>query len=218
MKEFQSTFYVKHPWQSFSSTWNNLREKCRKKHCPKQKQWNEKSNYKTRCSRNVQKIEAAGILCGDRPWKFCDSKADSLTYPTQFMHRNPMELWFSRTNCSNWSNFQKIELWVSLDDVFTKQRKINFARYTFLTREQLRAEPIEKYYGCLLDLSRNCDLDSQKELIIRDVFLSNMQDGEIQCKISMKRKTQKALDLAINVETDIKKTTQIIKDDGLYSI
>ena len=27
-----------------------------------------------------QKIEAAGILCGDRSWKFCDIKAVSLTY------------------------------------------------------------------------------------------------------------------------------------------
>ena len=27
-----------------------------------------------------QKIEAAGILSGDRPWKFCGSKAVSLTY------------------------------------------------------------------------------------------------------------------------------------------
>ena len=27
-----------------------------------------------------QKIELAGILCGDKPWKFCDNKAVSLTY------------------------------------------------------------------------------------------------------------------------------------------
>ena len=27
-----------------------------------------------------QKIELAGILCGDKLWKFCDNKAGSLTY------------------------------------------------------------------------------------------------------------------------------------------
>ena len=27
-----------------------------------------------------QKIELAGILCDDKPWKFCDNKAVSLTY------------------------------------------------------------------------------------------------------------------------------------------
>ena len=35
-----------------------------------------KNAWLNRC----QKIELAGILCGDRPWKFCDKKAVSLTY------------------------------------------------------------------------------------------------------------------------------------------
>ena len=72
------------------------------------------------------------------------------------------------------------DLWESLDRVFTKQRNITFDRYTFLTRKQLKGEPVEKFYGCLRELSLNCDLGSHEESIIRDVFVANMQDGEIQ--------------------------------------
>ena len=74
----------------------------------------------------------------------------------------------------------KKDLWESLDQVFTKQRKITFDRYTFLTQKQLKGEPVEKFYGCLRELSLNCDLSSHEESIIRDVFIANTQDGEIQ--------------------------------------
>ena len=32
------------------------------------------------CLNKCQSLEAAGILCGYRPWKFCDAKAVSPTY------------------------------------------------------------------------------------------------------------------------------------------
>ena len=72
------------------------------------------------------------------------------------------------------------DLWESLDKVFTKLRDITFDRYTFLTRKQLKGESVEKFYGCLRELSLNCDLGSHEESIIRDVFIANIQDGEIQ--------------------------------------
>ena len=72
------------------------------------------------------------------------------------------------------------DLWESLDQAFTKQRNITFHRYTFLTRKQLKGEPVENFYVCLRELSLNCDLGSHEEHIIRDVFIANIQDGEIQ--------------------------------------
>ena len=75
------------------------------------------------------------------------------------------------------------DLWESLDRVFTKQRNITFDRYTFLTRKQLKGEPVKKFYGCLRELSLNCDLGSNEESMIRDVFIANMQDGEIQSEL-----------------------------------
>ena len=105
------------------------------------------------------------------------------------------------------------DLWESLDRVFTKQRNITFDRYTFLTRKQLKGEPAEKFYGCLRELSLNCDLGSHGESIIRDVFIANMQDGEIQrelLKETITAKTaKKALEIAMNIEMGIQNQQKI---------
>ena len=93
------------------------------------------------------------------------------------------------------------DLLESLDKVFTKQRNITFDRYTFLTRKQLKGEPVEKFYGCLRELSLNCDLGSHEESIIHDVFTANMQDGEIQRELLKETRTaKKALEVAMNIE------------------
>ena len=83
------------------------------------------------------------------------------------------------------------DLWESLDKVFTKQRNITLDRYTFLTRKQLKGEPVEMFYGCLRELSLNCDLWSYEESIIHDVFIVNMQDGEIQRELLKETRTAK---------------------------
>ena len=103
------------------------------------------------------------------------------------------------------------DLWESLDSVFTKQRNISFDRCTFLTREQLKGEPVEKFYGCLPELSLNCNLGSQEESIIRDVFIPNMQDGEIQRELLKEtRIAKKALEIAMNIEMGIQNQLKII--------
>ena len=43
----------------------------------------------------------------------------------------------------------------SFDQVFTKQRNITFDHYEFLTRKQLKGEPVEKFYGLFCELSLN---------------------------------------------------------------
>ena len=88
--------------------------------------------------------------------------------------------------------------------MFTKQRKITFDRYTFLTRKQLKGEPVEKFFGCLREMSLICDLGSHEELIIRDVFIADMQDGEIQSELLKETRTaKKALEVAMNIEMGI---------------
>ena len=61
------------------------------------------------------------------------------------------------------NRLSKKDLSESLDQVFTKQRNITFDRYTFLTRKQLKGEPVEKHYACLRELSLNCNLGSHEE-------------------------------------------------------
>ena len=96
------------------------------------------------------------------------------------------------------------DLWDSLDNVFTEQTNITFDRYTTLRRKQLKREPVEKFYGCLRELSLNTDLGSHEESIIRDAFIGIMQDGEMQIELLKETKTaKKALELAINIEMGI---------------
>ena len=117
-----------------------------------------------------QKIEAAGILCGDRPWKFCDNKAVSLTYLSLGMEGR--QIFGSKEPTIQIDQICTKDLWESLDQVFTKQRNITFDRYTFLTQKQLKGEAVENFYGCLRELSLNWDLGSREESTIRDSFHS----------------------------------------------
>ena len=65
----------------------------------------------------------------------------------------------------------------------------------------MKIEPVEKFYGCLRELSLNCDLGSHEESIIREVFIANMQDGEIQRELLKETRTaKKALEVALNIE------------------
>ena len=82
------------------------------------------------------------------------------------------------------------DFWESLNNVFTKQRIITFGRYTFLTRKQLKREPVENFYGCHREISLNCDLGSHE-----DVFIGNMHDADIQRQLLKEtRSGKKALE------------------------
>ena len=147
-------------------------------------------------------------MCGEKLWKYCDNKAVSLTY---------LRLWIEgrRIFGSQEPNIQidrvtTKDLWESLDRVFTKQRNITFDRYIFLTRRKLKGEPVEKFYGCLRELSLNCDLGSHGESIFHDVFIANMQHGEIQKELLKETRTaKKALEISMNIEMGIQNQLKI---------
>ena len=139
-------------------------------------------------------------MCGEIPWKYCDNKAVSLTYLSLGMEGR--RIFDSQEPNIQIDRVTTKDLWESLDRVFTKQRNIIFDRYTFLTRKQLKGEPVEKFYGCPRELSLNCDLGSHEESIISDVFIANTQDGEIQRELLKEKKTaKKALEVAMIIET-----------------
>ena len=144
-----------------------------------------KNSWLNRC----QKIELVGILCGEKPWKYCDNKAVSLTYLSLGMEGR--RIFGSQEPNIQIDRLTTKDLSKSLDGLFTKQRNITFDRYTFLTRKQLKGEPVEKFYGCLGELSLNCDLGNHEESIIRDVFIGNMQDGAIQRELLKETRTAK---------------------------
>ena len=102
------------------------------------------------------------------------------------------------------------DLWESLDQVFTKQRNISYDRNTFLNRKQSKGEPVKKFYGCLRELSLNCDLGSHEESIIWDVFIANKQDVDIQRELLKETRTaKKVLEVAMNIEMGIQNQMKI---------
>ena len=68
-----------------------------------------------------------------------------------------------------------------------------------LTPKQSKEESIEHFFGKLKDLSENCDLGNQEDTLIRDLFIANTQDPEIQRELLRETlEPPHALRLAIN--------------------
>ena len=102
-----------------------------------------KNSWLNRC----QKRELVGILCSEKPWKNCDTKVVSLTYLSLGMEGR--RIFGSQEPNIQIDQVTTKDLWECLDRVFTKQRNITFDRYTFLTRKQLKGEPVEKFLQLL---------------------------------------------------------------------
>ena len=67
-----------------------------------------------------QKIEAAVILCGDKPCKFCDNKAVSPTYVR--LGTEGRRIFGSEEPTVQIDQISTKDLWNSLDNVFTIQK------------------------------------------------------------------------------------------------
>ena len=88
-----------------------------------------------------------------------------------------------------------------MNKTFVRIHNITFDRYLFLTRKQQKGEPTEKFYGHLKEFSENYDLGEKGDTIIRDVFIANMQNEDIQKELLKKTvEPDKALAIAINID------------------
>ena len=154
---------------------------------------------KTAWKHNCMRIEAIGVLCGDKPWKICDRKASSLMYLS--LGTEGRRVFNSKNSTTNLDEISTRNLWDILNETFIRVHNITFDRYLFLTRKQQKGEPIEKFYGHLKELSENCDLGEKGDTIIRDVFIANMQNEDIQKELLKETvEPDKALAIAINIE------------------
>ena len=154
-----------------------------------------KTAWKNQC----QRIETIGILCGDKPWKLCDRKASSLMYLSLGMEGR--RVFNSKNSTINLEAISTKNLWDVLNTTFIRIHNITFDRYLFLTRKQQKGEPIEKFYGHLKELSENWDLGEKGDTIIRDVFIANMQNEDIQKELLKETvDPDRALAIAINIE------------------
>ena len=154
-----------------------------------------KTAWKNRC----QRIEAVGILCGDKPWELYDRKASSLMYLS--LGTEGRRVFNSKNSTVNLDEISTKNFWDVLNITFIRIHNITFDQYLFLTQKQQKGEPIEKFYGHLKELSENCDLGEKGDTIIRDVFIANMQNEDIQKELLKETvEPEKALAIAVNIE------------------
>ena len=107
----------------------------------------------------------------------------------------------SKNSTINLEAISAKNLWDVLNTTFIRINNITFDRYLFPTRKQQKGEPIEIFYEHLKELSENCDLGEKRDTIIRDVFIANMQNEDIQKELLKETvDPDRALAIAINIE------------------
>ena len=88
-----------------------------------------------------------------------------------------------------------------MEITFIRPRNITFDRYVFFSRKQKKGERVEQFYSILKELAENCDFENREEVIIRDIFITNLLDDDIQRELL--RDTvdpERALSIAVNME------------------
>ena len=71
----------------------------------------------------------------------------------------------------------------------------------FFSRKQKKGEKVKQFYSILKELAENCDFENREEVIIRDIFITNMLDDDIQREFLRNTvEPEKALSIAVNTE------------------
>ena len=147
-------------------------------------------------------------MCGDKPWPLADRKTLSLLYSSIGVEGRRI------LNCKkpqimndalSTAEFGKI-----VEAAYIRPRNITFDRHVFLITKKLRGETVEHFYGKLKVLAENCDFENKEETLISDVFMTNLNDPEIQKELLKQTvEPRKALELAIKMELGMRNQHQI---------
>ena len=147
-------------------------------------------------------------MCGDKPWAQADRKTVSMLYLS--LVTEGRRIVCSRNPHLKMDILTTADFWNITEATFICQRNITFDRYMLLTTKQSKGESIEHFFGRLKELSENCELGSQEDTLIRDLFIANMQDPEIQREFLRETlEPAQALPLAINMELGQRNQLQI---------
>ena len=88
-----------------------------------------------------------------------------------------------------------------MEIAFIRPRNITFDRYVFFSRKQKKGETVEQFNSILKELAADCDFKNLEEVIIRDIFISNMLNDDIQRELLRDTvDTERALSIALNME------------------
>ena len=117
-------------------------------------------------------------MLGDQPWSLVDRKTVSLLYLSIGLEGGRIP------NCKNphimIDTLTTAEFWKIVEEAFICPRYKTFDRPIFLITKQLRGETVEHFYVKLKELAEKCYFKNKEETLIRDVFIINLIDPEIQ--------------------------------------
>ena len=160
-----------------------------------------------------QKIPEAGVLCGERPWHLCHQKCVSLFYLS--IGTEGRRLLTEKFPHDNIYDLTTVNLWQMMEIAFIRPRIITFDRYVFFSRKQEKGETVEQFYSILNELAENCDFENREEVIIRDIFITNMLDDDIQRELLRHTVDPKrALRIAVNMEMGHQNQQRISSNNG----
>ena len=161
----------------------------------------------------MSKDNRSGSTMGERPWNLCDQKCVSLLYLSiGTVGRRLLTQKFPHDNIYDLTT---LKLWEMMEIAFIRPRNITFDRYVFFSRKQKKGETVEQFYSILKELAENCDFENHEEMIIRDIFITNMLVDDIQRELL--RDTvdpERALSIAVNMEMGHQNQQRISSNNG----
>ena len=108
--------------------------------------------------------------------------------------------------------------WEMMEIAFIRSRNITFDRYVFFSRKQKKDETVEQFNSILKELAENCDFENREEVIIRDIFITNMLDDDIHRELlSDTFDPERALSIAVNMKMGHQNQQRISSNNGATS-
>ena len=81
-----------------------------------------------------------------------------------------------------------------------KNSNIKFDRFFVFSSKQQKCEPVESFYGKIIEQAENCSLRDAKKTVIRETFFLNVLDYETQTELHKETLSQpKSLEIAIHM-------------------
>ena len=115
----------------------------------------------------------------------------------------------------NFYDLTTLKLWEMMEIAFNRPRNITFDRYVFFSRKEKKGETVEQFYSILKELAENCDFENREEAIIRDIFITNMLDDDIQRELLRDTvEPERALSIAVNKEMGNQNQQRISSNNG----
>ena len=104
------------------------------------------------------------------------------------------------------------EFWESLAIASVRKTNVTFERHKLLNRKQRDREPHEQFWGALAEMAKKCDITAGEEEWIRDIFINNMKNYDIQRKLLTEtHPPREALNVALIDEKGILKPPKVNK-------